>query len=350
MTTISLRAYYREIESMIDNGHFEEANAHCRHILQKYPKHIDTYRLLGRGFMECERFSDAEDVFQRLLSSVPDDFISHLGMSVIRENQDNIDAAIWHMERAYDVQPANTSVQSELKRLFSLRDEIEPAKIHLTRGALARMYLKGDLYPQAISELQSALAEDENRFDLETLLVRAFLLAGKKVEAVELSSALIQNHPYCLEANRILAEVLPETERAEEAALYRERVQALDPYSAHYSSQITSSEEIPDSAVVLEKYEYIPEEPDIKVEEQVEWVAAMGSDFEGLTPSEDSLPDWLSKPLEDVPTASEEDILESQEDSESVEPLVDEQTASQIDASDHELSSEKESQPEDLIP
>ena len=116
MARISLRAYNRDIEVMIDKNQIDEAFAHCRYILELYPKHIDTYRLMGKALLEAQRFSDASDVFHRVLSSVPDDFIAHLGMSIIREDESNLDAAIWHMERSFEVQPSNAAVQVELRR------------------------------------------------------------------------------------------------------------------------------------------------------------------------------------------------------------------------------------------
>ncbi len=53
MAKISLRAYNREIETLIERGQSEEAIAHCKFILKTYPKHIDTYRLLGKAFLEA---------------------------------------------------------------------------------------------------------------------------------------------------------------------------------------------------------------------------------------------------------------------------------------------------------
>jgi len=139
MAETPLRAYIRDIDSMIDRGDLEDAIIHCRHILSIYPKHIDTYRLLGKAFLEAQRYSDAADVFQRVLSSVPDDYISHIGMSLIREDEANIEAAISHMERAAEVQPANQAIQAEQRRLYGRRDRVEPSRVGLTRGALARM-------------------------------------------------------------------------------------------------------------------------------------------------------------------------------------------------------------------
>lgn len=46
---VPLRTYLREIEEAIDDGQFDEAVAHCRHILETYPKHIATYRLMGKA-------------------------------------------------------------------------------------------------------------------------------------------------------------------------------------------------------------------------------------------------------------------------------------------------------------
>ena len=42
MAKVSLRAYNREIETMIDSGHLDEAIAHSKHILKSFPKNLDT--------------------------------------------------------------------------------------------------------------------------------------------------------------------------------------------------------------------------------------------------------------------------------------------------------------------
>ncbi len=63
MAKVSLRAYNREIETLIDRGQFDEAIAHCRHILKTYPKHLETYRLLGKAYLESKRYGDAVDIF-----------------------------------------------------------------------------------------------------------------------------------------------------------------------------------------------------------------------------------------------------------------------------------------------
>jgi predicted Zn-dependent protease len=108
-------------------------------------------------------------------------------------------------KRAFEVQPYNAAIQDELRRLYGKRDGLEPPKVRLTRGALARMYARGNLCQQAIGELRAALSDDPQRPDLQVLLARMYHLDGQKVEAVETSTALLKKFPNCLEANRLLS-------------------------------------------------------------------------------------------------------------------------------------------------
>ena len=60
-------------------------------------------------------------------------------------------------ERAFELAADNPVIEEELRRIYGQRDGIEPHRVQLTRGALARLYLKGDLLPRAISELLSLI-------------------------------------------------------------------------------------------------------------------------------------------------------------------------------------------------
>jgi tetratricopeptide (TPR) repeat protein len=290
MASIPLRNYIREIEGFIDTGLCDEAIAHCRHILSIYPKNISCYRLLGKAHLESERYGDAVDIFQRVLSAMPDDFVSHIGMSIIREDERNMDAAIWHMERAFEAQPANPAIQDELRRLYGRRDGLEPPKIRLTRGALARMYANGNLYEQSISELRGALADDPRRPDLLVLLARMYYLAGQRVEAVDTSSNLLKAFPFCLEANRILSVILPDVNRVDDAQVYHQRVIALDPYFTKADPHSISPNDVPDNAVIIEHLDLRPGESPSS--SQPAWAATLGLAI-SEKPS-DEIPDWLS--------------------------------------------------------
>ena len=306
MPKVSLRVYNREIESLISRGQTEEAIAHCKYILKQFPKHIDTYRLLGKAYLESQRYTEAADIMQRVLAVVPDDFVSQLGMGIIREDEGNMDAAIWHIERAFEIQPTNKAVQDELRRLYGRRDGSEPARIRNTRGALVRLYARGELYNQAIAESRAALAEDPRRIDLEIILARMYYLSGKKVEATEVCGRLIQRLPFCYEANRILAEILPTTSRADDARVYQQNINALDPYAAFLTTTIRTTDQVPDNAVMLERLEYIPAQA---APDQPTWAQTVGVQ---LDEESSETPDWLIAPPGEpsVPPLAEETSFE----------------------------------------
>ena len=274
MAKVFLRVYNREIESMIEGGQLDEAVAHCQYILKTFPMHVDTYRLLGKAFLEARRYADAADIFQRVLMAVPDDFVSHVGMSIIRDDENKMDDAIWHMERAFEVQPSNSAIQGELRRLYGKRDGVEPSKIRLSRDALANMYSQGELFNQAIAEIRSVLAEDTNRPDLQVMLARAYYRSGQKVEAAEMAAALLKKYPYCMDSLRVLVDVLPGTARAENTQVYRQRLHNLDPYSSFTVNSVFASDQVADSAVNLERQENKP--GPTPVPSQPDWASSLG--------------------------------------------------------------------------
>ena len=308
MTKVPLRTYLREIEDAIEENQTDEAVAHCRHILMTFPKHSATYRLLGKAYLEAQRYGSAADIFQRVLSAIPDDFVSHVGMSIVREDEGNIDTALWHMERAFEVQPYNPAIQGEVRRLYGQRDGMEPAKARLTRGALARMYAKGGHFDQAIAELRAALANEPDRSDLQIILADMYARNGENVKAIETCSTILQKLPFCLPANRLLAKLLQGTEREDESKTYQQRVHALEPYEAHISSHAPTAQDVPEQAVTIDRLSWDAAlraaEPS---EQQPEWASSLGVELEQPDSSGGDLPDWLSSASDDSPVSLEDD-------------------------------------------
>ncbi|MEW6086450.1 MAG: tetratricopeptide repeat protein [Chloroflexota bacterium] len=294
MAKTTLRAYNRDIETMLDRGQLDEAIAHCHHILKSFPKNLSTYRLLGKAFLEMKKYSDAVDIFSRVLACVPNDFVANVGMSLIRDEENKLDDAVMHMERAFETQPSNAAVQSELQRLYGRRDGVSPPRIRMTRGALAHMYVKGELYPQAISEIRTVLKEDPGRTDMEVLLARAHYRSGQKNEAVEVASSLLRRYPLCLDANAVLVDILG-ADKLDSVQENRQRVIELDPYAAHVTGSILDSSSAPDSAVTLERLDWSGQ----SVSMPSDWRETRGISLQAASPEE---PEWLKKSLEQTET------------------------------------------------
>ncbi len=255
MSKIALRRYNTEINDMIDHQEVEEAIAHCLHILNIYPKYVETYRLLGKAYLESKQFENAADVFQRVLSSHPDDFVANVGMSIISESNKDFDSAIHFMERAFEEQPSNHAIQEEMKRLFGRRDGVEPTKVRLTRGALARMYVHGNLYDQAVAELLSIINESPQRLDLLTILAETYYAQDLNTEAADVCMTVLNDLPYSYLANRIMYLILTQDERTDQAQEHFSRWVELDPYAEFISPPANKSEDLPDNTIEIEKLE-----------------------------------------------------------------------------------------------
>ncbi|MBK9780902.1 MAG: tetratricopeptide repeat protein [Anaerolineales bacterium] len=313
MAKVSLRIYNREIERLVEQGHTDEAIAHCRHILKTFPKHLETYRLLGKAYLEARRYGEAVDIFGRLLMAVPDDFVAHVGLSIIRDEENKLDDAIWHMERAFEVQSSNGAIQGELQRLYGRRDGMEPPKIRMTRGALARIYVLGELYPQAIAEIRGVLAEDPQRVDMQVLLAHSLFKSGLRSDATDICNQLLKRYAYSFDANRIMVELLPATAGVESTQVYRMHISEMDPYSNFAKGSIFQTSDVPDASVSLERLEYSGEE----VPMGQDWNnASLG--FSSVPPLGDGLsfgneqPEWLRGSGDETPQSS--DMPESQAD------------------------------------
>lgn len=252
MAKINLRSYHQIIQDRLAKGLIDEAIFHCSLILQTYPKHIRTYRLYAEAHLEKGLFAQATDLFQRLLTVIPDDFVAHIGMSVIREAEGRIDEAIWHMERAFETQPANLTIQDELKRLYGRRDGIEPVRISMTKAALARLYIRGELFPQALAEYRALLADLPQRVDAQIGVASSLLQMNRIEEAIEASNQILLKYPYCLEANRIVVIGFNRLNQPENASIHRKRWNDLDPYAQFLVHPDQDPDEISNQSVLLE--------------------------------------------------------------------------------------------------
>ncbi|HXF69078.1 MAG TPA: tetratricopeptide repeat protein, partial [Thermoflexus sp.] len=95
MQEITLSQYCAEIERLLQDEAYDEAIAHCFHILKRYPKYYKAYRLLGQAYLEKGLNEAAMDLFARSLSADPEDFLPRIGLSVLYERQGKIAEAAW---------------------------------------------------------------------------------------------------------------------------------------------------------------------------------------------------------------------------------------------------------------
>lgn len=228
MATTVLRDYLRLIDQLHGEGRYHEAAQHCRHILQQHPRHIPTYRALARNLLEQHLYSDALDIYYRVLSADPHDLNAYERLALIHREQGHYPQAIWHLERAFELAPYNSAIQQELRALYKrvhkvrLTDTVPPS-----RSALAYLYYRSDMVAMSVAELRAVRAVNGERVDLDVLLAEGLWRSGQRVEAAELCSQILEKLPNCIQANAILAEIWLQTGRVDEAHRLLQRLQDL---------------------------------------------------------------------------------------------------------------------------
>ena len=183
MPEITLREYEYEIDRLIEDARYLEALAHIRHLLGQFPRFAGGYYLLGKALLEADQPTMAIDMFRRALNGDPDHLMARIGLGLAHERCEDIDAAIWNLERALELNPGDKELADELRRLYGRRDGLEPSHIPLSRSGLARLYIRGHHYHRAGEELRGLLAESPDRLDLRATLAEAYWRGDKTVEA-----------------------------------------------------------------------------------------------------------------------------------------------------------------------
>lgn len=228
MTTIALHTYLEEVNQLLDEDRFNDAARHCRHILKQFPRHVETYRMLAKALLGLDEIEPALDMFQRVLSADPNDLIAHIAMSELHARTNQPAQALWHLQRAFELQPYNRAIREELYKLIGPDEEMSAfEKMQLSAGALANLNVRSELYGQAIPVLRQELEAHPDRVDLEVLLAEALWRDGNRIEGARVARKVLQRLPNCIQANAILAHIWLGSSRASDARPYLQRLQGL---------------------------------------------------------------------------------------------------------------------------
>jgi tetratricopeptide (TPR) repeat protein len=312
MPDIRLQDYTTKIRRMIREVRLDEAIAHCQHILRHYPKHIETYCLLGEACLEREMYREAIEFFQRALSGDPESLIARVGLGIIYDEQGALPEAIWQLERAFELAPGNAEVRRELQRLYARRDGSEKGRLKLTRGSLGRLYGRNGLYERAIGEFQAVLYQDPDLPDIQVALAESLWREDRRLEAVETCQDLLEKLPNCLKANLILGAIWVPSENVEAGEECLAVARALDPENLLAQEMMGQDSPLPPEEVLIPELEAVPE--GLEIVEPARWdeeAEAVGIEAgqvavaaaAGALAAEEELPDWLR----DVGVVAEEE-------------------------------------------
>lgn len=229
MSEKSLREFANEIRQEIDEGRTDEAILRAQYLLRHFPRYLQAYCLLAEAALDQGITDDAGEVLRRVLSADPESFVAHTGLSLVYSEQGSLDEALWHMLRAFELEPGMREIREQLRQLYQQRDGQVPNRLELNRAALARTYLRDGLHDRAAKEFAAELAGQPDRLDLRVALAEAQWHAGQRVQAVQSAQAILQALPYCIKANLIVGQFYAVEGDPDSALPYFSMVEELDP-------------------------------------------------------------------------------------------------------------------------
>src|SRR5215216_3054615 len=229
MASMSLQAAYDQARQWLESNDLDQAISLAQHILDHYPDNLEAYRILGEAYLANRQLDRAQESFERVLRSDPENIPAHVGLGITSERQGQLDRAVAEFEQALEIKPDMAELRSQLLRLYTEGWGSENAQLRLSRAGLARLYAKGHMLPQAISEFRQVIADQPGRFDAMVALAETLWRDGQEEDAMALCRDILTQRPESLKANLLLGYLLmtsgdPAGERFWQAA------ERMDPY------------------------------------------------------------------------------------------------------------------------
>ena len=221
----TLRTCLDAAKEAIISGEIDRAIDLCFHVLCSYPKSIEAHCLLGEAYREKGLVDQAKDTFRRVLSADPENLIARWALSILEEDKGDIDSALWSLQRAFELHPGHNELRHELARLSQ-------DYVFLTRGALGRIYARGELFDRAAAEFRAILAAEPDRLDVLVALAETFWRWGRYDDAKAICERSLEESADCLKANIILGHILSSSGNKDKGQALLDRAMALDPENA----------------------------------------------------------------------------------------------------------------------
>lgn len=258
MSQRTLREFGDEIRSLIQRQAYTEAIHTARHVLYYFPKHLDTYLLLGEACLESGSTREAIEMFQRVLSADPENLMAWVGLAEAYQQDELPELALWYLERAFEVEPTNPDLRAELQRLYAQVRGVKELRVKLNGPALGRIYLRGGLYHLAVEEFQAALDKHPDYYHAQVGLATALWRMDRRVEAAAVCQDILEVLPNCLPAALILGTIWNRGDQPEAGERLLRMAEAMDPENRRAAQLLGEQSPLPPKEPALPPVGVLP--------------------------------------------------------------------------------------------
>ena len=225
MAQTTLRDYLQSTEDAISSGRIDEAFDHCQIMLTHFPESLEAQRLLGEVYLAQGQLSDARQTFDWVLTNDPENVIAYCDRALISERMADYETALDCYQQAYELSRGNSQIRQEFNILSA---RVGQQGFIFSRAGLARLYMRGDLLPQAIQEWETVLSGSPERLDARAGLLETYWREGLYDQVQQLARDILNDVPSCLKALLLLAHVTFASNVSASQELLQ-RAEALDP-------------------------------------------------------------------------------------------------------------------------
>lgn len=225
MVQTTLREYLQETEDAISAGHIDEAMTRCQRLLTTFPDALEVQRLLGEVYLAQGHLEQAQQAFDWILTSDPENVVVYCDRALMSERMSDIETALDCYQQAYELSRANPQIRQEFNQLSARSGQPD---FMFSRAGLARLYMRGDLLIQAIQEWEAVLASTPGRLDARTGLLETYWREGLYDQVEQLANQILDEVPGCIKALLLLAHVTA-SHNIQRAKTLMQQAQALDP-------------------------------------------------------------------------------------------------------------------------
>lgn len=194
----SLAAYRVKATLLGRNQDIEGLEAHLRETITRFPDDQDTKQLLIRIFAQQGALDDAEDFLRSEIERADDKLLAHVTLITFIRQANGLDAALAEIDSA-------VGLYEDSRLLKALK---------------AGMVFDLGRKDEAVSLLQSVIDESEPGEDTDqyrVALARMLVATGNEVGARQLIEGVLANDPNQVEALKISANWLIESDKADDA-------------------------------------------------------------------------------------------------------------------------------------
>src|SRR5947207_1782561 len=194
--------YLQITEDAISSGRIDDAMEKCQRILTLFPESLEVQRLLGEAYLAQGQLEEAQQTFDWILANDPENVVVYCDRALISERMADIDTALDCYQQAYELSRGNSQIRKEFNMLSAKAGQQD---FMFSRAGLARLYMRGDLLPQAMQEWEAVLNASPDRLDARTGLLETCWREGSFNKVEQLATQILEEIPTCLKALLLLA-------------------------------------------------------------------------------------------------------------------------------------------------